>query len=162
MNLFKRFLTTLPAACLFSCAGFSQQVQPLYEKGIPNSRNAPDREKKGEYQGEEILTNVSQPTLTVYLPAKEKATGTAVIVCPGGAYYFLAMGHEGTAIATALAEKGIAAFVLKYRLPDKRTMVDKKTGPFQDAQRALQLVRERAAVAENIEELAEQGPFRKT
>jgi acetyl esterase/lipase len=67
-----------------------------------------------------------------------------VIVCPGGGYSHLAMGHEGVEVAERLNELGVAAFVLKYRLPSDETMVHKEIGPIQDAQRAIQLVRQRA------------------
>ena len=62
-----------------------------------------------------IITNVVTPTLTVFLPAKAKATGTGVIVAPGGACIALAIDHEGNQVARWLQERGIAAFVLKYR-----------------------------------------------
>ena len=125
----------------------AQQELPLYGTGpIPNSRPASDREKsdpgKEPYRTSVIL--VSHPTLTVYLPTKEKTNGTAVIVCPGGGYSHLAMGHEGIEVAERLNEMGIAAFILKYRLPSNETMVNKEIGPLQDAQRAIQVVRQRA------------------
>jgi acetyl esterase/lipase len=144
MSSFNKYLILIAIGCIFASAVFAQQELPLYEGAIPNSRNTPDEEVKDKYKGEEILTKVSRPMLRVFLPPKDKATGAAVIVCPGGAYFFLAIGHEGTAIAKALAEHGIAAFVLKYRLPDDSTMVDKRLGPFQDAQRAIQIVRQHA------------------
>jgi dienelactone hydrolase len=62
------------------------------------------------------VRNVTRPTLTPVLPKKGKATGAAVIVAPGGAFMGLAIGHEGWNVARALADRGIAAFVLKYRL----------------------------------------------
>jgi acetyl esterase/lipase len=63
-----------------------------------------------------IVQNVSVPTLTPFLPAKGKATGTAVIIAPGGAFVMLAMDHEGWAVARWLQSQGVAAFVLKYRV----------------------------------------------
>ena len=78
-----------------------------------------------------------RPTLTVYLPPKEKATGAAVIICPGGGYFILAASHEGHDVAKKFNEMGVAAFVLKYRIPDDLTMVNKEIGPLQDAQRAF-------------------------
>jgi acetyl esterase/lipase len=62
------------------------------------------------------VRNVTQPTLTVFLPPAERATGTAVVVCPGGAHHALAIDHEGADLAEWLADRGIAAFLLKYRL----------------------------------------------
>ena len=90
------------------------------------------------------MSKVSQPTLTAYLPEKSKATGTAVIICPGGGYALLSMTKEGEDVAKLLSEWGIAAFVLKYRLPNDSIMDEKETGPLQDAQRAIQLIRARA------------------
>lgn len=91
------------------------------------------------------ISNVSRPTLTAFLPPAEKANGTAVIICPGGGYQILAFDHEGIAVAKALNEMGVAAFVLKYRIPSDETMVDKTIGPLQDAQQAIKRVREEAA-----------------
>ncbi len=68
------------------------------------------------------VSKVTEPSLTAYLPAKDKATGTAVIICPGGGYGILAMGHEGYAVAEEFNKLGVAAFVLKYRLPNDETM----------------------------------------
>ncbi len=66
--------------------------------------------------GLRVVRNVSQPTLTAYFPDPKIATGTAVIVCPGGAFHFLAYEHEGIQVAAWLNARGIAAFMLKYRL----------------------------------------------
>ena len=123
----------------------AQQELPLYGTGpIPNSKQAPDQEMKdpGSRPGYYTLSKVSRPTLTVFLP--EKGNGMAVVVCPGGGYTHLAMAHEGMEIARLLNTMGVAAFVLKYRLPSDETMTDKTIGPLQDAQRAIQLVRQRA------------------
>ncbi|GBD34930.1 Acetylxylan esterase [bacterium HR36] len=82
-----------------------------------------------------------RPTLTLYLPPKEKATGTAVVVCPGGGYGFLAVGLEGQEIAEWLNEHGVTAFVLRYRVAPRY----RHPAPLQDVQRAIRLVRSRAA-----------------
>lgn len=124
---------------------FSQTIIPLYTDSIPNSKLAPD-EEKSEISKDSILivSKVSRPTLSIYLPPKEKRTGAAVIICPGGGYWILAAGHEGADVATRFNEMGVAAFVLKYRIPNDKTMVNKEIGPLQDAQRAIQVVRENA------------------
>jgi len=83
--------------------------------------------------------DADRPALTTYLPATP--AGTAVVVCPGGGYRHLAMDHEGKQIAEWLNSLGIAAFVLKYRLGDRY----RHPAPLQDAQRAIRMVRERAA-----------------
>ena len=129
----------------FSCTVSSQTTLPLYNDSIPNSIPAPD-EETSEINGDNVLivSKISRPTLTVYLPQKEKSTGAAVIICPGGGYSVSAAGHEGADVAKKFMEMGVAAFVLKYRIPDDKTMLNKELGPVQDAQRAIQVVRENA------------------
>lgn len=123
----------------------SQETFPLYTDSIPNSKPVPDIERSDTAQNGIVrIGKVSRPTLTVYLPPKEKATGAAVIICPGGGYFILAASHEGHDVAKKFNEMGVAAFVLKYRIPDDLTMVNKEIGPLQDAQRAIKVVRERA------------------
>lgn len=80
------------------------------------------------------------PTLAVHLPAQDKNTGAAIVVCPGGGYGHLAMDHEGIQVAQWLNEHGIAAFILKYRIAPRY----KHPAPINDAQRALRTVRSRA------------------
>ena len=126
----------------------AQQELPLYGTDpIPNSKPAPNKEKvdSGARPDHYTISMVSRPTLTVFLPPQGKGNGTAVVICPGGGYTHLAMAHEGMEVARLLNEMGIAAFVLKYRLPADETIIDKTIGPLQDAQRAIQLVRQRAA-----------------
>ena len=114
----------------------------LYPGGVPNSKKAPAG--YAEKPVNDRVSMVTNPTLTIFLPGKEKANGTAVLICPGGAYAFLATEHEGNAVAKKLNDLGIAAFVLKYRLPSDQIMVDKTIGPLQDAQRSIQIIRKRA------------------
>jgi len=85
-----------------------------------------------------------KPTLTTYLPAKGKANGTAVVVCPGGGYGFLAMDHEGKQVAQWLNERGVTAFVLKYRIVGKERPAPLGEAPLLDAQRAIRTVRANA------------------
>lgn len=102
----------------------AQEVINLWPNGAPN--------KNGDAQ------DVAQ--LTAFLPDAKRATGRAIVVCPGGAYKFLAMDHEGTHWATYLNKQGIALFVLKYRLPHGKPEV-----PVSDAEEAIKLVRRNAA-----------------
>jgi acetyl esterase/lipase len=92
------------------------------------------------------LTNVTKPTLTVYRPAKDKDTGAAVLIAPGGGYHNLGWDVEGTEIAEWLNSIGITGIILKYRCP--RRLGDEKgvppAGPLKDAQRAIRLVRSKA------------------
>jgi acetyl esterase/lipase len=90
--------------------------------------------------------SIVNPSLAVYLAPKEKATGTAVIICPGGSYSGLAIKHEGSQVAKWLNSLGISAFVLTYRLPDDRIMENKSIGPMQDGQCAIRFVRSHAKV----------------
>jgi acetyl esterase/lipase len=92
------------------------------------------------------LTNVSKPTLTFFRPAKEKDTGAAVVICPGGGYNILAWDLEGEEVAAWLNSIGVTGIVLKYRVPRRPDQAKDKPpiGPLQDAQRALSLVRARA------------------
>ncbi|AHJ96278.1 alpha/beta hydrolase [Hymenobacter swuensis] len=120
-----------------------QPVIPLYEGPVPNARPSNEREVVvTQANGSIRVSNVLQPTLTVFRPAK--ANGTAVIICPGGGYARLAIDHEGYDVARRLNEWGITAFVLKYRLPNSETQLDKTTAPLLDAQQALRLVRQRS------------------
>jgi acetyl esterase/lipase len=103
--------------------------------------------------GEGFITRfekTTNPMLYIFLPPKEKATGTAVLICPGGGYSALAFGHEGNAIASWLNDNGIAGIILKYRLPSDLIMKDKSIGPLQDAQEAMRIIR-RNAVMWNID-----------
>ena len=121
---------------------FAQQTIPLYNGPVPNSK-AYTTEEWWEPQddGDTIVHYISQPTLTIFLPDKSKANGTAVIICPGGGYWINSIVKEGFAVARKFNEWGVAAFVLKYRIPNDSSMMDKSIGPLQDAQRAIQLVR---------------------
>lgn len=126
----------------------AQKEIPLYKSAIPNSLQPltplDTSLVKGTNDGIDRIVGVIRPTLTIFLPDPAKATGSAIIICPGGGYGILAIGHEGYDMAKRFNQEGIAAFVLKYRLPKGGIMKDKSIGPLQDAQRAIQLVREQA------------------
>jgi acetyl esterase/lipase len=123
----------------------AQTMIPLYHGLIPNSRQTIDEENvRYEADSIQIVSKVSRPGLTIFLPAAASATGVAVIICPGGGYVNLAVGYEGEDVARRFVQSGIAAFVLKYRIPDDSTMIDKEYGPLQDAQQAILVVRTRA------------------
>jgi acetyl esterase/lipase len=123
----------------------AQQVIPLYQGKVPNSKSVKNEEQRVANSDVDSLTSdVSVPTLSVYLPPKGLANGTSVIICPGGGYHVLLTKREGSDAARAFAKMGVTAFVLKYRLPNDRTMLDKSIGPLQDAQQAIKIVRQRA------------------
>jgi acetyl esterase/lipase len=124
----------------------AQRIIPLYPAAIPNSKPYLMKEIRMEQNGVFFgFRKVSEPTLAVYLPDEKVANGAAVIICPGGGYEMLSYRLEGIMIAEAFLRKGIAAFILKYRLPGDSIMIDKTIGPLQDAQQAIKTVRLRAA-----------------
>ena len=115
----------------------------LWPNGAPGSeaRASEAEEIVGDNCG-----NVHNPTLTPYIPVREKATGTAVVICPGGGHSKLCLGHEGYALAEWFRDRGIAVFVLKYRLArEKGSTYTIQEHAMADTRRALRLVRSRAA-----------------
>jgi acetyl esterase/lipase len=116
---------------------------PLWPAGAPGSEaRAAEPEK---IEGSNVC-NVHNPTLTPYIPAADQATGTAVIICPGGGHRKLCLGHEGYALAEWFRDRGIAAFVLKYRLArDEGSSYTIQDHAMADTRRAIRLIRSRAA-----------------
>ncbi len=117
----------------------------LYPTGVPGkvNNNLTER-KKIDKQGVVIsVSGVQNPLLYIYLP--KKPNGTSIIIYPGGGYVSLSIEFEGHAIAKWFAERGITAFILKYRLPDDLFMTNKAIRPLQDAQQAIRLIRKNAA-----------------
>src|SRR5688572_16568469 len=115
---------------------------PLYASKIPNSKPAANEEKTEQRNGITIVSKISVPTFR-YFPSPEKiATGTAVIIFPGGGYSTNSLSHEGYDIAKKFNEIGVAAFVVKYRIPDDKIMPEKEIGPLQDAQQIIKTVRD--------------------
>jgi acetyl esterase/lipase len=114
----------------------------LWTNGAPGFESRKDIPEAGTSA---MLKSVDNPSLTVFLPPKEKATGAAVIVCPGGGFYQLSFVSEGTDCAKFLNDKGVAAFVLKYRLPRLTNSVYTMESPHEDGLRAMRLVRSRAS-----------------
>ncbi|HEX5104641.1 MAG TPA: alpha/beta hydrolase, partial [Pirellulaceae bacterium] len=94
-----------------------------------------------------LITNVTRPTLTVYRPPQDKNTHTAMIICPGGGYHDLYWELEGEEVAAWLNSQGMTGIILKYRCPRRPGDVkgEPPLGPLLDAQRAISLVRSRAA-----------------
>ncbi len=137
---YKITCTLLICFSVFSQSIYAQEIIEIYATEIPGSK----ANNKTESKNAGMFRNVTKPALELYLPEKEKASGTAVIICPGGGYSVLVYDGEGISMAKTFQQKGIAAFVLKYRLPDDSVMTDKSTGPLQDVQQAIKLVRESA------------------
>jgi acetyl esterase/lipase len=123
----------------------AQEAPPvihLWPNGAPGFESRKDIPEAGTSA---MLKSVDNPSLTVFLPPKEKATGAAVIVCPGGGFFQLTFVDEGTAAAKFLNNIGVAAFVLKYRLPRVTNSVYTMANPREDGLRAMRLVRSRAS-----------------
>lgn len=124
--------------CLLVFLPLSLNANPslrLWEELAPNQKANVESDETGD------SIESRAPTLEPFLPSPETATGQAVIVCPGGGYRFLSYEKEGTDIAQWLAQNGIAAFVLKYRLPDSSHDIDQRLSPLLDAKRAIRTVR---------------------
>jgi len=140
-------------------------IIPLWPGGAPGSESWTQQEEETLIPPSlKVVRNVTQPTLTAYLPDPVAATGTSVIVCPGGGFHFLSIDMEGTDVARWLNARGIAAFVLKYRLirtgdgfpaevwdalGDREVMAE-RMAPLRplilaDGRQAVRLVRERAS-----------------
>ena len=139
-------LSVLFSLLMLSSVLSAQETMNLYPGKVPNSKVNNNYVEKADTSSNGLIriSKVSSPQLIIYYPEKEVANGTAVIVCPGGGYSVLAINHEGALIAKELNNKGITAFILKYRLPSDDIMVDKAIGPLQDAQQAIKMVRENA------------------
>ena len=106
------------AACSAPIPGFERMERPEFAAAIPlpSGEDAGEDEQWYRTKDNLVVRNVRQPELIAFLPEPEKATGAAVLVLPGGAFQILSMSTEGTEVAELLADRGIAAFVLKYRL----------------------------------------------
>jgi acetyl esterase/lipase len=119
----------------------------LWPAGAPGSegKTAPEAVRISP-EGDHIISSIHSPSVTVYLPSPDKATGAAVIIAPGGGHRELWIDHEGYAVAEWLSDHGIAGFVLKYRLALETGSTYTVEGTeLQDMQRAIRLVRSRAA-----------------
>jgi acetyl esterase/lipase len=144
MSFLRNVLFTLLGCLSAQVHAAEPVVLKLWPEGAPEKSTVViEPEKRLEPKGpNDVLriTNVSEPTLTVYRP--EKANGTAVIVCPGGGYGILAIEHEGTQVCEWLNSLGVTAVLLKYRVPVRNKVPGVE--PLQDAQRAMGQVRRHA------------------
>jgi acetyl esterase/lipase len=149
-------------ACLFATLPAVAADRPLVIDIWPDKVPGDDAGKIGEENVFELkingkpyevagkptkwLTDVTKPTLTVYRPAKDKDTGAAVLICPGGGYHNLGWDVEGEEVARWLNSLGVAGILLKYRVPRRPGDVkgEPAPGPLKDAQRAVSLVRGKA------------------
>jgi len=141
----KKLLICLLLTSVLAPLVAQNQILPLWQGDPPNYRET------GEvtiWDTADIVRvrNVQKPDIAVFLPSKKNASGEAVVICPGGGYGILAYDWEGSDIARWLNSRGIAAFVLKYRLPGSKSNVVPHKSPLMDAQRAMRIVRSNAAV----------------
>jgi len=139
----------LPLLCAVSAFAAQGDSVPLWEKGAPGSEafaSKPEVLTPARPGDSRRVSSIHNPSLLVYLPPKEKATGAAMIVAPGGAHQFLSIDTEGINVAQWLNTIGVAAFVLKYRLArEADSPYQVEVHPFADAQRAIRMIRARAA-----------------
>lgn len=138
--------TALAVLTAFTAGYARAQTLPLWPGAAPGSEGQTSEEtvRVNEYS-EHIVSNVHRPSITVYLPKREQATGAAVVVIPGGGHVELWMDHEGYAVGRFLADHGVAAFVLKYRLsraPNSTYTLEGHSLP--DVQRAIRLIRSKS------------------
>ena len=120
----------------------AQEMIDLYPDEIPNAKETTLLNSEADSSG--LIRRVIRPTLEVFLPEKGEATGAAVVICPGGGYAVLVYEAEGVRTAQELAKNGVAALVLKYRLPDESLVSNYTQVPLQDTQQALKVTRENA------------------
>lgn len=102
----------------FASTSGAQRVIPLYPGAAPGSESWTQQERSYYSRSWEgpVVANVTKPSLTAYLPPADKATGTAAVICPGGGFFALAIDNEGNNLAKWLVARGVAAFVLRYRV----------------------------------------------
>ncbi len=136
-----KFLISVSFMLIFCMPVIGQdETLSLWPDKIPNQRITNEKEKQ-EKHDILLIRNVQTPEIDVFLPSKRNATGEAVVIFPGGGYQLLAYDWEGTDIAKWLNSIGIAAIVVKYRLPVSKSIIEPHKAPLQDAQRAMRLVR---------------------
>lgn len=139
-----KWITGLVLALLFNqlCEAESSAKIPLWPNGAPGSE---DRQGEPERSKGSNVFNIHNPSITPYFPNKSNATGTAVIIAPGGGHRVLCLGHEGDALAQWFADHGIAAFVMRYRLCREEGSTYTLMGhAMDDTRRAIRTVRHRA------------------
>lgn len=141
----KKLLLFALSATIYQFIAAQDITLKLWPAGkMPNYKPSTEKEK---WDSTDIvrISKVQDPDIAIYLPSKKTATGQAVVICPGGSYTILAYNWEGSDPARWLAAKGIAAIVLKYRLPDKASNINPSLSPLLDAKRAIRMVRFYAA-----------------
>jgi dienelactone hydrolase len=133
------------AACAQGAGG--HEVVKLWPKDTPGVQaDARPEAVRISPEGDHVITHVAEPSITLYLPSRQAATGAAVIIAPGGGHSELWIDHEGFHVAEFLSEHGVAAFVLKYRLArEKGSSYTVEGTELDDMQRAIRIVRSRSS-----------------
>lgn len=141
--MLKKLISLICLLPLLASAQTKQFVIPLWEKGAPDFEKLKDvPEQAKDYW----VKNINNPTLTVFLPPRDKAAKSAIVVCPGGGHRLLVFNAEGIEPAKFLSDMGVAVFVLKYRLGrDTNSPYKIDIHAKEDGCRAMRLVRSRAA-----------------
>jgi acetyl esterase/lipase len=123
---------------------YAQQEILLFPEGVPGFKRLQVPEVSKTSEGITRVTDITQPAIYVYQP-RLKTSEAAVIICPGGGYSILAIDHEGYEIAQWFNDRGVTAFVLKYRLPQDELFYNPEIRPLQDAQQAIRIIRKNAS-----------------
>ncbi|MDO5112790.1 MAG: alpha/beta hydrolase [Planctomycetia bacterium] len=121
---------------------YSEETLPLWPELAPGEKTHQEDKENPQNDGIRRIHEVTRPTLTFFAP-KHKTTDACMVIFPGGGYNILAYNHEGTEIAEFFNQKGVSAVVVKYRVP-RRAGIPKHQAAWQDAQRAIRLVRAHA------------------
>src|SRR5437773_10872034 len=147
------FASSLLIGVFLACPGFASDplVVDLWPGKVPGDVGINGQEASRIHQSPivgptKLITNVTKPTLTIYQPAKNENTGTAMVICPGGGYWDLYWELEGEEVAAWLNSLGMTGIILKYRVPRRPDEPEREPArrPLQDAQRAVSLVRRQA------------------
>ena len=146
----RRILLSIAIALICNSMQAQDLTVKLWDNATaPHSNHLSGPEKD---EGEVRISNVSEAVLYIYEAAADKATGQAVVICPGGGYALLAMGHEGHDFARWFAQQGITAAVLKYRMPNHTPQV-----PMEDAAEAVRYMREEYAGGKDLKQVGIMG-----
>ncbi len=149
----KSILISVLALFFINTITAQDTIIPLWPSDNVPNRIKSDEKEEHKDEGILLVSKVQYPQIEVYLPSKRSSNTKAMLIFPGGGYHVLAYDWEGSDIAKFLNSKGIAAIVVKYRLPVSKSLKNPKVVPLQDAQRAMRLVRS-SATQWNIDENA--------
>ena len=153
MTRFATSLFSVLIAATMATSAFTDERKPilLWPAGAPGSTaRMSEPEKVDRGNGKCNVTNVHNPSVTPFLPNADVATGTAIIIAPGGGHRVLCLGHEGDALAEWFAEHGIAAYVLRYRLArEEGSSYTVDEHAMADTRRAIRTVRAQAEAEAN-------------